>query len=129
LREWCLPFSSLVIAKASGQIAPRISGVLADLSSRAAKPVDVGWERLGKGAQFTVSEKNWAPCPLKIKTWNSQLDSTPFAAYMATWSLFVLCLPGAILAMNGRFGMASLVVNKRLREPGISVALAVFVAP
>jgi hypothetical protein len=46
---------------------------------------------------------------------------------MATWSLFVLCLPGAILAINGMFGMASLVVNKRLREPGI--ALAVFVAP
>jgi len=61
--------------------------------------------------------------PFDIKTWNSELDSALFAARVATVSLGVLGLMGAMLAVTGIFGMASYVVAKRLRELGIRVAL------
>ncbi len=61
--------------------------------------------------------------PLEIKTWNSELDSALFAARVATVSLGVLGLLGAMLAVTGIFGMASYTVSKRLRELGLRVAL------
>jgi predicted permease len=61
--------------------------------------------------------------PLEIKTWNSELDSALFAARVATVSLGVLGLLGAMLAITGIFGMASYTVSKRLREFGIRIAL------
>jgi len=61
--------------------------------------------------------------PLEIKTWNSELDSALFAARVATISLGVLGLLGAMLAVTGIFGMASYTVSKRLRELGIRIAL------
>ena len=61
--------------------------------------------------------------PLEIKTWNSELDSALFAARVATISLGVLGLLGAMLAITGIFGMASYTVSKRLRELGIRIAL------
>jgi ABC-type antimicrobial peptide transport system permease subunit len=61
--------------------------------------------------------------PLEIKTWNSELDSALFAARVATVSLGVLGLLGAMLSITGIFGMASYTVSKRLRELGIRVAL------
>jgi ABC-type antimicrobial peptide transport system permease subunit len=61
--------------------------------------------------------------PLEIKTWNSELDSALFAARVATVSLGVLGLLGAMLALTGIFGMASYTVSKRLREFGIRIAL------
>ena len=61
--------------------------------------------------------------PLEIKTWNSELDSALFAARVATVSLGVLGLLGAMLAITGIFGMASYTVSKRLRELGIRIAL------
>ena len=64
-----------------------------------------------------------AALPLEITTWNGQLDSALFAARVATVSLGVMGLLGAMLAITGIFGMASYVVTKRLRELGIRVAL------
>jgi predicted permease len=61
--------------------------------------------------------------PLEIKTWNTELGSALFAARVATVSLGVMGLLGAMLAITGIFGMASYVVTKRLREFGIRVAL------
>jgi predicted permease len=64
-----------------------------------------------------------AALPLEIKTWNSELDSALFPARVATVSLGVLGLLGAMLALTGIFGMASYTVSKRLREFGIRIAL------
>jgi ABC-type antimicrobial peptide transport system permease subunit len=61
--------------------------------------------------------------PLEIRTWNSELDSALFAARVATVSLGVLGLLGAMLAITGTFGMAAYTVGKRLRELGIRIAL------
>jgi len=61
--------------------------------------------------------------PLEIRTWDSELDSALFAARVATVSLGVLGLLGAMLAITGIFGMASYTVSKRLREFGIRIAL------
>jgi predicted permease len=61
--------------------------------------------------------------PLEIKMWNSELDSALFAARVATVSLGVLGMLGAMLAITGIFGMASYTVSKRLREFGIRIAL------
>jgi ABC-type antimicrobial peptide transport system permease subunit len=51
------------------------------------------------------------------------MDSALFAARVATVSLGVLGLLGAMLAITGIFGMASYTVSKRLRELGLRVAL------
>jgi ABC-type antimicrobial peptide transport system permease subunit len=61
--------------------------------------------------------------PLEIRTWSRELDSALFAARVATVSLGVLGLLGAMLAITGIFGMASYTVSKRLREFGIRIAL------
>ena len=61
--------------------------------------------------------------PLEIKTWQAELGSALFAARVATVSLGVLGLLGAMLAVTGIFGMASYTVGKRLREFGIRIAL------
>jgi predicted permease len=61
--------------------------------------------------------------PLEIRTWSRELDSALFAARVATVSLGVLGLLGAMLAITGIFGMASYTVSKRLRELGIRIAL------
>ena len=61
--------------------------------------------------------------PATITAWEKALDSALFAARMATISLGVLGLLGAMLAVTGIFGMASYSVSKRLRELGIRVAL------
>ena len=61
--------------------------------------------------------------PLEIRTWNEELGSALFPARVATVSLGVLGLLGAMLAITGIFGMASYTVSKRLREFGIRIAL------
>jgi predicted permease len=61
--------------------------------------------------------------PLDIRTWGRELSSALFAARVATVSLGVLGLLGAMLAITGIFGMASYVVSKRMRELGIRMAL------
>ena len=64
-----------------------------------------------------------AGLPATIMTWQKALDSALFPARMATISLGVLGMLGAMLAVTGIFGMASYSVSKRLRELGIRVAL------
>jgi ABC-type antimicrobial peptide transport system permease subunit len=61
--------------------------------------------------------------PLDIRSWNSELGSALFPAHVATVSLGVLGLLGAMLAITGIFGMAAYTVSKRLRELGIRIAL------
>jgi len=61
--------------------------------------------------------------PVKIETWNRELDWVLFPSRVATVALGVLGLLGAILAVTGIFGMASYVVSRRMRELGIRVAL------
>ena len=61
--------------------------------------------------------------PVYIQTWTQEMDHPLFAARMATLSLGVLGMMGAMLAATGVFGMAAYSVSKRLRELGIRVAL------
>jgi ABC-type antimicrobial peptide transport system permease subunit len=61
--------------------------------------------------------------PVYIQTWNHELDVALFPSRMATASLGVLGLMGAVLSITGIFGMAAYSVSKRLRELGIRIAL------
>jgi predicted permease len=61
--------------------------------------------------------------PGDIQTWNSMLAVALFPARMATASLGVLGLMGAMLSITGIFGMAAHAVSKRMRELGIRIAL------
>src|ERR1700733_9798235 len=60
---------------------------------------------------------------LAIQPWSTELGGTLFPARMATMSLGVLGMMGAMLSITGIFGMAAYSVSKRLRELGIRVAL------
>ena len=64
-----------------------------------------------------------AGLPFLIQTWNRGLDAVLFPARMATLSLGVLGVVGAMLSITGIFGMAAYSVSKRLRELGIRMAL------
>jgi predicted permease len=61
--------------------------------------------------------------PVYIQTWYKQLDPILFGPRMATISLGVLGVMGAVLAITGIFGMAAYTVSKRMREFGIRIAL------
>ncbi len=61
--------------------------------------------------------------PLYIQSWQKSLDGVLFPSRMATLSLGVLGLMGAMLSVTGIFGMAAYSVSKRLRELGIRIAL------
>ena len=64
-----------------------------------------------------------AGLPVYIRTWRQELDVALFPSRMATVSLGVLGVMGAMLSITGIFGMAAYSVSKRLRELGIRVAL------
>jgi ABC-type antimicrobial peptide transport system permease subunit len=64
-----------------------------------------------------------AGLPVTIEARDKLLDSTLFGPRMATISLGVLGLMGAMLSITGVFGMAAYSVSKRLRELGIRIAL------
>jgi len=64
-----------------------------------------------------------AGMPLDIVLWTRELDFSMFSARMASVSLGVLGLMGAMLSITGIFGMAAYSVSKRLRELGIRIAL------
>jgi predicted permease len=64
-----------------------------------------------------------AGLPVYIQTWTKELDHTLFAPRMATLSLGVLGMMGAMLSITGVFGMAAYSVSKRLKELGIRMAL------
>ena len=61
--------------------------------------------------------------PVYIQTRFRELDAMLFGPRMATLSLGVLGLMGAMLSITGIFGMAAYTVSKRLRELGIRIAL------
>ena len=62
--------------------------------------------------------------PFFIQTWRQQLDAVAlFPSRLATISLGVLGVIGAMLAITGIFGMAAYSVSKRLKELGIRMAL------
>jgi predicted permease len=58
-----------------------------------------------------------------IQPWSTELGGTLFPSRLATVSLGVLGMMGAMLSITGTFGMAAYSVSKRLRELGIRVAL------
>src|ERR1700722_19635468 len=60
---------------------------------------------------------------LAIRPWSTELGGTLFPSRMATISLGVLGLMGAMLSITGIFGMAAYSVSKRLKQLGIRVAL------
>ena len=64
-----------------------------------------------------------AGLPAFIQTWNSEMNGALFAPRMATLSLGVLGMMGALLSIIGIFGMAAYSVSKRKRELGIRIAL------
>ena len=61
--------------------------------------------------------------PVDPKTWNELLSVVLFPSRVATMSLGVMGMMGAMLSVTGIFGMAAYSVSKRLRELGIRVAL------
>ncbi len=61
--------------------------------------------------------------PVQIQTRYNGLDALLFGPRMATITLFVLGVMGAVLSVTGIFGMAAYSVSKRLRELGIRIAL------
>ncbi len=60
---------------------------------------------------------------LAIRPWSTELGGILFPSRMATVSLGVLGMMGAMLSITGIFGMAAYSVSKRLKELGIRVAL------
>jgi predicted permease len=61
--------------------------------------------------------------PVYIQTWTKEMDRPLFAPRMATISLGVLGIMGAMLSITGIFGMAAYSVSKRMRQLGIRMAL------
>ena len=60
---------------------------------------------------------------LEARTWDNLLAVVLFPSRMATMSLGVLGLMGAMLSITGIFGMAAYSVSRRLKELGIRLAL------
>jgi ABC-type lipoprotein release transport system permease subunit len=61
--------------------------------------------------------------PVYVQSWTNELSGTLFPSRMATISLGVLGIMGAILSITGIFGMAAYSVSKRRRELGIRIAV------
>jgi ABC-type antimicrobial peptide transport system permease subunit len=79
-------------------------------------------QQLGAAMRNTLRDLD-AGLPFYIQTWNKELDSALFASRVATVSLGVLGIMGAMLSITGIFGMAAYSVGKRFRELGIRIAL------
>jgi len=79
-------------------------------------------QQLGATIRSTLRQLD-AGLPVYIQTWYKELDAVLLGPRMATLSLGVLGVIGAMLAVTGIFGMAAYSVSKRLRELGIRVAL------
>jgi predicted permease len=61
--------------------------------------------------------------PVYIQPWSKELNGALFASRVATVSLGVLGIMGAMLSITGIFGMAAYSVSRRLKELGIRMAL------
>jgi len=64
-----------------------------------------------------------AGLPIFTQTWNEEMSGAMFASRIATASLGMLGIMGAMLSITGIFGMAAYSVSRRLRELGIRIAL------
>lgn len=64
-----------------------------------------------------------AGLPAEIGMWNTLMAVVLFPSRVATVSLGLLGMMGAMLSVTGTFGMAAYSVSKRLRELGIRMAL------
>jgi predicted permease len=78
--------------------------------------------QLGAAIRGTLHEVD-AALPVEIETRYDEMATVLFPPQMATVSLGVMGLMGAMLSITGIFGMAAYSVSKRLRELGIRVAL------
>jgi predicted permease len=81
-----------------------------------------GDPQLAAAIKNTVRDLD-AGLPFTIRTWNQELESALFPSRMATLTLGVLGVLGAMLSITGIFGMAAYSVSKRKRELGIRMAL------
>src|SRR5882757_150342 len=79
-------------------------------------------QQLGPAIRNTLRDLD-SGLPVYIQTWTKELDHPLFAPRMATLSLGVLGMMGAMLSIIGVFGMAAYSVSKRLKELGIRMAL------
>ncbi len=79
-------------------------------------------QRLAAAIRSKLRELD-AGLPVDTQTWNSMLSVVLFPARVATMSLGVLGVMGAMLSITGVFGMAAYSVSKRLKELGIRMAL------
>lgn len=79
-------------------------------------------QQLGPAIRAALSDLD-PSLPVLIETRYQAMDPLLFAPRMATISLGVLGVMGAMLSITGIFGMAAYSVSKRLRELGIRVAL------
>jgi predicted permease len=94
---------------------PSTSSWLVVRSSRAS-------QQIGKAVRDTLHRLD-AGLPVEIEARNDEIGGALFPSQMATMSLGVMGVLGAILSITGIFGMAAYSVSKRLRELGIRVAL------
>ena len=61
--------------------------------------------------------------PSYVETWTTAMQAALFAPRMASLTLGVLGVMGAILSVTGIFGMAAYSLTRRLKELGLRVAL------
>jgi predicted permease len=78
--------------------------------------------QLGAVVRSTLHQLDEA-LPVEIESRFDEMVTVLFPSKMATVSLGVMGLMGAMLSITGIFGMAAFSVSKRLRELGIRVAL------
>ncbi|MGA3211307.1 MAG: ABC transporter permease [Terriglobales bacterium] len=81
-----------------------------------------GQRQLGVAIRSTLRDLD-AGLPLYIQTRTHSMDIVMFGPHMATISLGVLGVMGAMLVITGIFGMAAYSVSKRLKELGIRIAV------
>jgi len=94
-------------------------------------PVSDTWMVVRSNAdpqQLTIAMKRKlreldAGLPAFIQTWDQCMSLALFPSRVATVSLGVLGLLGAMLSITGIFGVAAYSVSRRLRELGIRIAL------
>jgi predicted permease len=79
-------------------------------------------QQLGATVRSTLRQLD-AAMPVEVETRLDEIGAALFPSRMATVSLGVMGLMGAMLSITGIFGMTAYSVSKRLRELGIRVAL------
>jgi predicted permease len=79
-------------------------------------------QQLGSAIRSTLHQLN-AGLPVVIEMRLDEIGGNLFPAQVATVSLGVMGVIGAMLSITGIFGMAAYSVSKRMRELGIRVAL------